>query len=248
MDLKRIKAEAKLTKAAIIYKLSKKMALSKDEIRYAKAWKHHVSTKGHFLPKTITSQTLGNLTPHDTGFIMSINGVDIGKEAAHVSANELILELSHFIDEDVITRVEDKMRGFEDFSANKETSLINQEIEEQLWRRSGQMTEEDMGHFKEMYMTMRNKSYQDRLWWGLDMKSLDGFMEKANDYDSRLTLLKLWYKRKENEHAMRKTPPYENFAKADDEYFGWTQELYREQGKPVVERMTETEWDKIQAS
>ena len=55
MDLKRIKAEAKLVKAAIIYKLSKKMELSKDEINYAKAWKQSVMSQGQFLPKTITS-------------------------------------------------------------------------------------------------------------------------------------------------------------------------------------------------
>lgn len=42
-----------------------------------------------------------------------------------MSANELVFELGNFIDEDVITRVEDKMRGFEFPQTNKETSLIN---------------------------------------------------------------------------------------------------------------------------
>lgn len=66
-----------------------------------------------------------------------------------------------------------------------------------------------------MYMTLRNKTYSDKLWWKVDMASFDGFLDQANNYDNRITLLKLWYNRKEQEHGMRKTPPFENFSKSD---------------------------------
>lgn len=83
--------------------------------------------------------------------------------------NDLVLELSHFIDEEVVNKVEaelfsERMRRdwglSKDFKVietrNKEISLVLNELEEVAFRSAGQFTEKDLENIRKMLSVKRN--------------------------------------------------------------------------------------------
>lgn len=132
----------------------------------------------------------------------------------------MVLELSHFLDEEVVNKVEteflsEKLRKewglSQDFkiieTRNKEISLVLNELEELAWRSAGQLTQKDLDHLKAMLSVKRNRDYFDRHFYENDMKSLQTFAEAANMFDDRMEKLERWIVRKEDEIRARVIRP-----------------------------------------
>ena len=113
----RKRAESKLIKSKIIYKQDQGLQLSKNEKRYLDKWIKDIKTneslnllnlRDSMLPKSFSKSTLGEaLSAEDIFTLNQIPNVEIDR-AAHgqYSVNDLVLELSHFIDDEVVNRVE----------------------------------------------------------------------------------------------------------------------------------------------
>lgn len=136
------------------------------------------------------------------------------------SLNDLVVELSHFLDEEVVNKVETEMFGdklrnewglSKEFKVvetrNKEISLVLNELEELAWRSAGQLNQKDLDHIKAMLSVKRNRDYFDRQFYDNDMQSLTAFAEAANLYDDRLQKLERWIVRKEDEFQSRVVRP-----------------------------------------
>lgn len=91
------------------------------------------------------------------------------------SLSDLVLELSHFLDEEVVNKVETEIyseklkkewklsKGFKVVeSRNKEIGLVLNELEEVAWRSAGMLDETDFNHIKAMISVKRNKDYFDK--------------------------------------------------------------------------------------
>lgn len=141
-----------------------------------------------------------------------------------------MLELSHFLDEEVVNKVEtevysDRLKQewglSKDFKAvetrNKEIGLVLNELEEVAWRASGQFNEEDFDRIKAMVSIKRNKDFFDKQYYDNDMKSFKQFFEDANVYDSRIELIERWLVRKEDEIKARVQLPPAALKKTDQE-------------------------------
>jgi len=116
------------------------------------------------LPTKPTSLAIEDLDSKNLYTLNAINRVQIERERhAKYSLNDLVLELSHFLDEEVINKVEmeifsNKMKQewglSKDFSAietrNKEIGMVLNELEEVAWRTAGRMTEKDFQNVKRM--------------------------------------------------------------------------------------------------
>lgn len=89
--------------------------------------------------------------------------------------NDLVLELSHFLDEEVVNRVEMEVLSKKltadwglpkDFkiieTRNKEIGMILNELEEVAWRISGMFDQRDMETLETMFSINRNKDSFDK--------------------------------------------------------------------------------------
>jgi hypothetical protein len=145
-----------------------------------------------------------------------------------LAVNDVILELSHFIDEEVINRVEVEMMSKrtrkewnlpDDFNLletrNKEISLVINELEELAWRMTGQLDSGEIDAMKTMLTIGRNKNFFDKQYFPLDMESLHEFIDTANSYDDRQKLIEEWLLRKEQEWKSRVMLPSKGLQKSD---------------------------------
>lgn len=134
--------------------------------------------------------------------------------------NDLVLELSHFLDEEVINKVEmellsDKLRKDWDLPSdfkvietrNKEIGMALNELEEVAWRMAGSYDKKDINALEAMFSVTRNKDFFDQQFYEQDMQSMKEFVEAANHYDNREKLLEEWLIRKEQEIKSRVNLP-----------------------------------------
>jgi len=134
--------------------------------------------------------------------------------------NDLLLELSHFIDDDFVNRIEMQMMSNrikeewklpDDFQVietrNKEVSMVLNELEELAWRMAGTFDGMDIDTLRKMFSVKRNEDHFDKAFYATDMKSMDEFIAKANSYDQRISLLEEWAVRKEEEYKSRAALP-----------------------------------------
>jgi hypothetical protein len=116
-----------------------------------------------------------------------------------------MLELNHFLDEEVINRVETEIFGArvakewglsKDFkiieTRNKEINLVLNELEEVAWRSAGRFSDADFGYVQNMVSIQRNKDFFDKHYYDNDMKSMKEFVSDVNDYDNRIIQLEHW--------------------------------------------------------
>ena len=153
--------------------------------------------------------------------INSISRVQLDRDNhGQYAINDLILEISHFLDEDVINKIEmeifskrvQKEWGLsKDFSLietrNKEIGIVINELEEVMFRLSGMFNDKDYEYVKKYLSITRNKDTFDKAFYEIDMKSLKEFMNDSNYYDNRIKLLELWITRKEKEFKERVVLP-----------------------------------------
>ena len=105
------------------------------------------------VPETPSGLSLAEaLTPEDFYLLNSLSKVSIqGDLKQDIALSDLVLELSHFVDNDTVRKVElsfleqklkDEWELAQDFSLvekrNKEIDLVMKEIEEVSWRAAGQ--------------------------------------------------------------------------------------------------------------
>lgn len=144
--------------------------------------------------------------------------------------NDLIVELSHFLDEEVVNKVEtelfsDKLKSewglSKDFKVvetrNKEIGLVLNELEEVAWRSAGQLSDKDFENLKAMVSVKRNKDYFDKQFYETDMTSFNEFFSAANAYDERIALVERWLVRKEDEFKARVQLPPAALKKTDQQ-------------------------------
>jgi hypothetical protein len=160
LALSRRRAESKLIKSKIIYKINQGQVLSHNEKNYLKQWvsdirvgkdRNLMNLRDSMLPQASTKLTIGDVDAKTLYALNSISRVSLERERhGTFSLNDLVLELSHFLDEEVVNKVEtelfsDKLRKDWDLSndfkvietRNKEISLVLNEIEELAWRSAG---------------------------------------------------------------------------------------------------------------
>ena len=182
--------------------------LSQLEKQYLKAWAQEITEgKGKnienlretLVPKEPTKMRIGDVEAKSLYALNSISKVSIEREKhGQYSLSDLVVELSHFIDEEVFNKVETEMFSerlrkdwglSKDFkiveTRNKEIGLVLNEMEELAWRSAGQLNEKDFEHIKAMLSVKRNKDYFDKHFYENDMSSFRHFFEAVNAYDNR---------------------------------------------------------------
>ncbi|CDW84758.1 UNKNOWN [Stylonychia lemnae] len=240
LDLSRARSESKLIKMKIIYKLNQEQELTVNEKKYLKNWLHDIqqnqdrnvlNLRDSLLPEKPSKLSLNDVDAQSLYALNSITKVQFDREQhGQYALNELVLELSHFLDEEVINKVEtevysDRLRKdwgiSNDFKVietrNKEISLVLNELEELAFRASGQFNDTDHEGIVKMYSLKRNRDVFDRSYYEMDLKSLKEFMNAANPYDDRIKLVEQWLQRKEVEFEERQALAPQSLRKSDFE-------------------------------
>lgn len=163
------------------------------------------------LPSKPTGLSLNDIDAKNFYTLNTISKVELNREKhGQYALNDLVLELSHFLDEEVVNKVEsellsDRMRHewgvTRDFkiveTRNKEISMVLNELEELAFRSAGEFDSKDLEYIKGQLSVARNKDIFDKTFFENDMKSLEGFLTEANKFDNRIDLLERWIRRKE---------------------------------------------------
>jgi hypothetical protein len=150
-----------------------------------------MNLRDSMLPDTESKLTLNDIDAKNFYALNSIPKVNIDRDMhGKYSLNDLVLELSHFLDEEVVSKVEtemfsDRLRKewglSKDFKVietrNKEISLVLNELEELAFRSSGMFTDKDLEYVKRMISIKRNKDIVDQSYFENDMKSFEDFMK-----------------------------------------------------------------------
>lgn len=155
-----------MIKSKIIYKLYNTTEvggaseLTTNERLYLKQWmsdlksgkdRNLLNLRDSMLPKTHTKLTIGDVEANSMYALNSIPRVHFDRERhGHYSLSDLVVELSHFLDEEVVNKVEteifsEKLKHewglSKDFKVvdtrNKEIGLVLNELEEVAWRSAG---------------------------------------------------------------------------------------------------------------
>ena len=232
---KRVRAERNIILSSIIFKLFYcEDKLTINEKKYISNLQNSLKSSNLLnfekvgLNPNITKLKFSDLSKEDLDSLNSFQNTKFTEDYKDYSLSELILELSHFIDNNTIQKVilENFMQInfyqiseisrstiFENY--NKEPNLINQEIKESLWRLSGTLNEKDKEIILKFFRVKRGKSTFDRLWLDIDEKSLNSFIEDVNCNENRLLLLEKWLKRKEKEYATRINLPAKHLRHSD---------------------------------
>ena len=234
----RIRAEAKLIKLKLIYKLYNSQELSANEKTYLKQWvsdikqgkdRNLLNLRDSMVPKQSTQLTINAIDAKSLYALNSISRVNIDRERhGNFALSDLVLELSHFLDEDVVNKIEteifsERMRKewglSKDFKAgesrNKDIGLVLNELEELAWRSAGQLDQSDLTYIESMLSVKRGKDYFDQQFFASDVESFRNFVSQANDYDARIELIERWIVRKEDEIKSRVQLPPEALKKSD---------------------------------
>ena len=110
----RCRAETNFIKARIAYKVRNSIKLSPMELEYAQMWgeeannlKSVLSSADVMVPPTPSQIKLKTLTPDDVYVLNCIPKVDIKvKNHGDYALNDLVLEMSHLIDEQTVRNIE----------------------------------------------------------------------------------------------------------------------------------------------
>jgi len=184
------------------------------------------------VPATESRLDISSMSPEDMYSLNSIPNVELKREVHGAYAlNDVVLELSHFLDTDTLKNVEltcleDSLRKEwelnHDFKlvdcVNKEAIQLSQEFEEKSWKMSGRFDDSDVNYIKDMVSVKRkNKDHFEDELLDLDMKSLDNFLKEIDSHEDRITLLENWITRKEVEFANKVNLPSPDMKYSDQE-------------------------------
>lgn len=256
LSFKQRKAEANLIKLRIFTKLQNGIPLSNLESEYLAVYKQALlssplSQAGKVLiPPKVTSLKLENLPNSDKSIFNSLNKANyesLEQEIEHYSLNELLFELSHFLDDYLVSRIEFHIleRGeLEDWGitpdqnggsklkplwTNKGLWWQNCALEEYIWRKASDFTEKEKKDFLTLFGYERNKSFMDQVYWKMDTKSFDELMKDLEGNDFKLNFVREFWQRKVGERKVRQTIPDGKFAQSDKNIIKtWHEEIGQE--------------------
>jgi len=128
------------------------------------------------VPSQHTKLSISDVEAKTLYALNSISRVSLERDRhGSYSVSDLVVELSHFLDEDVVNKVEtevysERLKGEwglnKDFKVvetrNKEIGLVLNELEEVAWRSAGMLDEKDFNHLKAMISVKRDKDYFDK--------------------------------------------------------------------------------------
>lgn len=128
------------------------------------------------MPAYHSVDNLNSLDAKDFFTLNNICNVQLDRQKHKKFAlNDLVLELSHFVDSETVDKVEMQLMskriknewGLEDNfkiieTRNKEINLVLKEMEEIAWRYSAALDNEDMSSMHDMLSIGRNKDYFDK--------------------------------------------------------------------------------------
>lgn len=132
------------------------------------------------VPRQNSSLSIADgLFAEDLFALNQVPGVELDiKKHGKFALNDVVLELSHFIDDDFANRVElalvsERIRkewelpeGFQLVEQrNKEVSLVMNELEELSWRMAGEYDQSEIDTLKSMFAAGRDKDSFDRAYF-----------------------------------------------------------------------------------
>lgn len=186
------------------------------------------------VPENESRLRIDSISAEDMYTLNSMPLVDLKRDVhGGYALNDVVLELSHFLDMDTIKNVElacleDSLRKEWELShdfklvdtVNKEAILLSQELEEKAWLASGQFSDRDVKDIKEIISVKRanRDAFEDEL-LDLDFQSLDRFLKEIEHQADRITLLENWITRKEVEFANKVNLPSPDMKYSDQELF-----------------------------
>ena len=186
------------------------------------------------VPKQYSKTTINEgINQSDIYTLNQIPGVNLTRKVdGEFALNDLVLELSHFIDEETVNRVEMELMSQRikeewglpaDFKVietrNKEVGMVINELEEMIWRVTGVFDQRDKDGLVQMFSVNRNKDYFDQLYYEQDMQSMKDFVDQIACFDDKNKLLEEWVVRKELEIKSRRGPPTKKFQQPDQALF-----------------------------
>lgn len=258
LSKQRRRAEQKLIKSKIIYKSHNEIPLSNQETRYLQAWIDEIksgksinSIGDSLLPANHSHKKINSVSAEDLFTLNSIPRVEIDRSKhGNYALNDIILELGHFLDQDLVEKVNlsllsDNMRQdwglHPEFqlveTRNKEIDLVINQLEETVWRMSGQIDEKDFNDIKRMFSIKRNKDAFDKSYYDNDMQSMANFVAEANHYDNRYNMLSEWLARKEKEFKARINMPPKHLQQTDQQLFARYDKKLKKAREQLVAKM-----------
>jgi len=201
---------------------------------------------------THTSLNIGRgLSAEDIFTLNQIPNVNIDrKKHGEYALSDLVLEVAHFLDEEVVNRVEleimsSRLRRDWDLppnfqiieTRNKEISSVINEFEEVAWRMAGVYDDQHINTLVKMFSINRNQDAYDKIFYENDMNSLKAFLHEVNNYDDRDALLQEWLYRKEKEIKSRKGVPTKAMQKPDYELFEVVDRRLKKARQQLVAKM-----------
>jgi hypothetical protein len=203
------------------------------------------------VPKKPSDLTIGDLDAKNLYTLNSIPKVQFDREKhKNFAVNDIVLELSHFLDEEVINKVEmeifqEKIKSEWNLSKqfklvetrNKEIGLVINELEEVAWRIAGMIDDNEFETVKKMVSIQRNLDLFDREYYENDMKSMKEYFNSVNAYDNRINLIEQWIMRKEDEFKSRVNRPPAHLKKIDSELFAKIDAPIRRAREKLVSRL-----------
>ena len=259
----RCRAETNFIKARLAYKVHSDIPLTDNEKRYLDAWMSAAQSIDALLPHSdllVPSEPSAlslaeSLSPEDFYALNSLSRVDIDSEVREQMAlNDLVLELSLFVDNDTVKTVElglleDSLRKEwrlgEDFNLaskrNKEIDLVMREMEEVAWRAADQFNDKERETLEELVFFDRGQDAFDNAFLEMDRASFNQFFDEANSYDDRLRLLENWMFRKDQEVMARVNLPPPQMQKSDKEIFSKLDAPLKTAREKIVGQMLSTD-------
>ena len=153
------------------------------------------------VPEEPSNLTLAEgLSAEDFYTLNSLSRVSIQDAAQRneIALNDLVLELSHFIDPETIRKVElgfleenlrKEWRLSDDFNLverrNKEIDLVMSEMEELSWRAADMYDEQEKNYIEDIVFFDRGMDAFENSFLDMDRESFMDFFNEANCFDSR---------------------------------------------------------------
>ena len=197
-----------MIKARITYKVHRDIALTSNEKSYLNAWMTKASRNEALLsqadlmvPEEPSNLTLAEgLNAEDFYTLNSLNRVSLedAEQRSSIALNDLVLELSHFIDPETIRKVElgfleenlrKEWRLADDFNLverrNKEIDLVMREMEEVSWRAADMFDAQEKSYIEDIVFFDRGLDAFENSFLDMDKESFSDFFDEANSFDSR---------------------------------------------------------------
>lgn len=203
------------------------------------------------LRPNFSQSKISDLTGDDIFTLNQIPNVKLNRLTHRdCSVNDLVLELSHFIDDETVNRVElsmisDRIKQQWDLpkdfqimeTRNKEIGMVQNEMEELSWRSTGTFDDQESESLENMLSTSRNQDYFDKQFYQQDMQSLYEFIDSVNRFDDRIPLLEEWIYRKEQEIQSRVVLPSKGLQKSDQELHAVVDKDLRRAREKIVAKL-----------